>query len=107
MLFFTTLRLVYLLSFSRITLACLFNCGNGKKNGLEGLLNSTSLGEAASVLETVLGDHGTVIFQNGLLKNRTSSCAAMSVIFARGTSEPGGFIFPNLSLDMLSFSSKS
>ncbi|KUJ10260.1 cutinase-domain-containing protein [Mollisia scopiformis] len=42
----------------------------------------------ASVLGTFLGDHGTVIFQNGLLKN-TTACPAMSVIFARGTAEPG------------------
>jgi hypothetical protein len=61
---------------------------------------------SSSVLGTFLRDHGTVIFQNGLLKN-TTACPSMSVMyvspspkyspvlllifvrFARGTAEPG------------------
>jgi cutinase len=42
----------------------------------------------SSILNTFLGDHDTVIFQNDVLKNG-SDCAAMTVLFARGTLEPG------------------
>jgi hypothetical protein len=42
----------------------------------------------SSILSAFLGDHGTVIFQDGVLSNN-SSCAAMAVLFARGTAEPG------------------
>jgi hypothetical protein len=99
MLFLTLLQLIYLFSFSRFAFAGSHGSGdddngddNDNENGLNGLLNRTSslLGDASSVLGTFLGDHGTVIFQNGLLKN-TSACPAMSVIFARGTAEPGEF----------------
>jgi len=44
--------------------------------------------DGTSVLGTFLGDHGTVVLQNDVLKN-SSSCAAMTVLFARGTGEPG------------------
>ena len=37
-----------------------------------------------------LGDHDTVVFRNDVLKNG-SDCAAMTVLFARGTVEPGMF----------------
>jgi hypothetical protein len=42
----------------------------------------------SSILNTFLGDHDTVVFQNDVLKNE-SDCAAMTVLFARGTAEPG------------------
>ena len=44
----------------------------------------------SSILNTFLGDHDTVVFQNDVLKNG-SDCAAMTVLFARGTVEPGMF----------------
>ncbi|PBP21072.1 cutinase [Diplocarpon rosae] len=42
-------------------------------------------------LRGFLGDHGTVIFQNVLRDKATNQtiCPGMSVIFARGTAEPG------------------
>ncbi|PBP28852.1 cutinase [Diplocarpon rosae] len=42
-------------------------------------------------LRGFLGDHGTVIFQNALRDKVTNQtiCPGMSVIFARGTAEPG------------------
>ena len=46
--------------------------------------------DASSVLKGLLGDVQTVIFQNDLLKNGTT-CPKMSVLFARGTAEPGRF----------------
>ncbi|KAN0104468.1 Cutinase domain containing protein [Hyaloscypha variabilis] len=59
-----------------------FSCPASVPLCLESFFNTSS------VLGTFLGDYGTVIFQNGLLKN-TSACPSMSVIFARGTAEPG------------------
>jgi len=41
----------------------------------------------SSALTAFLGDGDTVVNQNDILKN--SSCAAMTVLFARGTAEPG------------------
>ena len=63
-------------------IAVAFSCSAGDEFCLVSFFNSSL------VLETFLGDHGTVVFQNGLLKN-TTSCPAMAVIFARGTAEPG------------------
>jgi hypothetical protein len=60
-----------------------FSCPGSDSRCLDSFFNSSALG-------AFLGDDGTVIFQNGLLKN-TSACPAMSVIFARGTLEPGMF----------------
>ena len=42
----------------------------------------------SSILNTFLGDNDMVAFQNDVLKNG-SDCAAMTVLFARGTAEPG------------------
>jgi hypothetical protein len=56
--------------------------GASSLNTLSGLLNNSA------GLSTFLGDHNTVIFQNAVLKN-TSTCPAMTVLFARGTLEPG------------------
>jgi hypothetical protein len=61
-----------------------FSCPGSDLRCLDSFFNSSALG-------AFLGDDGTVIFQNGLLKN-TSACPAMSVIFARGTLEPGMFL---------------
>ncbi len=64
----------------------------------ETLANSLlgSLGNGSSALGAFLGDHDTVIFQNGLVRlsstgmNGTAvTCPSLSVIFARGTLEPG------------------
>lgn len=50
------------------------------------------------VLGTFLGDHDTVITQDDVVDrmsgNGTASCAAMTVLFARGTDEPGTHIYP-------------
>jgi len=44
--------------------------------------------DTSSLLKEFLGDFHTVIFQNDVLKNGTA-CPKMSVLFARGTAEPG------------------
>lgn len=51
---------------------------------------TNSLLNSSSGLDAFLGDHNTVIFQNSLVKNQ-SSCADMTVLFARGTGEAGKF----------------
>lgn len=42
----------------------------------------------SSILDTCLGDEDAVVSQNDVLMNG-SSFAAMTVLFARGTAEPG------------------
>ncbi|CZR62422.1 related to cutinase precursor [Phialocephala subalpina] len=71
-----------IVSFWGLVAAGIFSCGEDDKSCLSSFFNSSS------VLGAFLGDHGTVIFQNALVKN-TTACPAMSVIFARGTAEPG------------------
>jgi len=61
-----------------------FSCPAKDPLCLDSLLGNSN----SSILTTFLGDHGTVIFQNGVLKNSTG-CATMTVLFARGTAEPG------------------
>ncbi|KAI9054794.1 hypothetical protein LZ554_001941 [Drepanopeziza brunnea f. sp. 'monogermtubi'] len=60
---------------------------------LRGVLGANS--SLASGLGAFLGDHGSVIYQNGLRNKKTNQtiCPAMSVIFARGTNEPGNVGF--------------
>jgi hypothetical protein len=77
-----TLLLSLLLNFVTVVYAEPFSCSVGNPTCLDSFFNDSS------VLNTFLGDHHTVIFQNDVLKNG-SSCAAMTVLFARGTAEPG------------------
>lgn len=74
-------------------------------NLLAGFLNGyldDKNGTEASVLNIFLGDHDTVIFQNDVVGNQ-STCAAMTVLFARGTAEPGmSVLFYSWSKDVLS-----
>lgn len=73
--------------FSSLVAAGFFSCdGDDDKFCPSSFFGSNST--LGSVLGTFLGDHGSVIFQNDLVKNKTA-CPAMSVIFARGTLEPG------------------
>lgn len=71
--------------------------GSGILEGLESLLGAANSSLAAG-LSAFLGDHRTVVFQNGLRDETMNStgegkvCPRMSVIFARGTGEPGLFI---------------
>ena len=59
-----------------------FFCSASDPDCLDSFFNDSS------ILTTFLGDHDTVVFQNDVLKNG-SACAAMTVLFARGTAEPG------------------
>lgn len=65
-----------------------FNLGD-----LGSLTSSLNSSEAAG-LTAFLGEGDSVIFQNQVLDalNATDSCAAMTVLFARGTDEPGDYI---------------
>ncbi|KAH7383696.1 cutinase-domain-containing protein [Cadophora sp. MPI-SDFR-AT-0126] len=66
--------------------------GLGILDTIEGLLGATNSSLAAG-LTAFLGDHGSVIFQNGLMDEKTNrtttNCPRMAIIFARGTNEPG------------------
>ncbi|KAK0102929.1 hypothetical protein ONS95_000879 [Cadophora gregata] len=66
--------------------------GSGILDTIEGLLGTTNSSLAAG-LTALLGDHGSVIFQNGLMDEKTNRttrhCPRMAVIFAKGASEPG------------------
>lgn len=68
--------------------------GLGILDTIEGLLGASNSSLAAG-LSAFLGDHGSVIFQNGLMDEKTNAtttnCPRMAVIFARGTNEPGLF----------------
>lgn len=68
--------------------------GLGILDTIEGLLGATNSSLAAG-LTAFLGDHGSVIFQNGLMDEKTNrtttNCPRMAIIFARGTNEPGLF----------------
>lgn len=69
---------------------------------------STFLNDSSSALQAILDDHGTVIFQNDILKNgngTAGSCPKMTVLFARGTVEPGWSFLPK-SRDLLLQGSK-
>jgi hypothetical protein len=50
----------------------------------------SSLVNDSSILQTFLGEHDTVVFQDGVLGGN-KTCKAMTVLFARGTAEPGSF----------------
>ena len=63
-----------------------FSCSAGNPACLNSFFDDSS------ILNTFLGDHDTVVFQNDVLKNGNGTgtgCAAMTVLFARGTAEPG------------------
>jgi hypothetical protein len=76
------LLFISLFTFLSAVVLASFSCPAKESLCLESFLNNSS------VLNTFLGDHGTVIFQDDLLQN-TTACPAMSVIFARGTAEVG------------------
>jgi hypothetical protein len=59
-----------------------FSCSASNPACLDSFFNDSL------ILKTFLGDHDTVVFQNDILSNG-SACAAMTVLFARGTAEPG------------------
>lgn len=87
---------ILLLLISAVSAKSFFSaCGNDDDDddddSLTSCLSSVLGNSTGSVLGTFLGDHGTVIFQNALVKN-TTACPSMSVIFARGTLEPGELI---------------
>lgn len=77
-----SLLLPLLLHFVRTAYADPFFCSASNPACLDSFFNDSS------ILNTFLGDHDTVVFQNDVLKNG-SGCAAMTVLFARGTAEPG------------------
>jgi len=76
------LLFIILFTFLRALVIASFSCPAKETLCLESFLNNSV------ILNTFLGDHGTVIFQNDLVQNVTA-CPAMSVIFARGTAEFG------------------
>lgn len=73
---------LHLIACLTVVVAASFSCPLAAPLCLDSVFNSSA------VLGAFLGDQGTVIFQNELLKN-TTICPVMSVIFARGTAEPG------------------
>ena len=65
---------LHLIAFLPFVVVASFSCPVAAPLCLESFFNSSA------VLGAFLGDHGTVIFQNGLLKN-TTICPAMSVMY--------------------------
>ncbi|TVY65673.1 Cutinase, partial [Lachnellula suecica] len=77
--------LFFTLLFS-VSQASLFSCSKSEEGCLSSFLN------ASSVLETFLSDAKAVVVKNDILKNgngTAAACPKMTVLFARGTSEPG------------------
>ena len=80
-MYLATLLLPFFLLLIRRTNGNFF-CSASNPKCLDSFFNESS------ILNTFLGDRDTVVFQNDVLKNG-SDCAAMTVLFARGTAEPG------------------
>jgi hypothetical protein len=85
-MFLATLLLPLFLLLTRLVYGEPLFCSASNPNCLGSFFNDSS------ILNTFLGDHDTVVFQNDVLKNG-SDCAAMTLLFARGTVEPGMFSF--------------
>jgi hypothetical protein len=65
---------LHLIAYLPAVAIALFSCPGSVPLCLDSFFNSSS------VLGAFLGDHGTVIFQNGLIEN-TTACPAMSVMY--------------------------
>ena len=76
--------LVFLLAVSlSVPSTCFsFSCSGSDPQCLSSFFNSSS------ILGSLLGNDSTVSSQNGVTNNG-SACAAMTLLFARGTAEPG------------------